>query len=194
MKILRQLKRVFTIIVYLICILFATFLFNQIITGCLGLEVGIFGSIFLAFSIITFLIPIGRDILGVHKYCRGVVLWFLLMLLTFTSIIIYHAIRNITKDVLVAEYFWESSIELHLRKNGTYRVFNTDWVTGYSYYGKYKIEGNNIIMLKKLKFGGSNIKDTLKYDYRGIHFKLDKEWKSINSGVMKIKKNELFKN
>ena len=168
------------------------FIFYQLITVGIGFEIILFGPLFITFSFIAFIIPVPFKVFDNTKRYRGIALWITLLSLTIPTLLAYEFLRNLSHEVLVAEFHWDDGIELHLRKNGSYKAINYGVAHAYQHYGRYKIDGNQII-IRHIEFGNAAIKDTLTYDSLGLHFKLEEEWEGITEGVMSIKKNELFK-
>jgi len=148
--------------------------------------------LFVIVSLFAFFIPVGFAPLGIKKPFRGIANWAIFIFITWLLIYGHDYAMNRSKVVLFADYYWNSGIDLYLRKNGTYKAVKTGWTTDGPKYGKYRIDGNRIILEGDLYIGIARMNDTLIYDSKGLHFKLDSEWKGIHGDVMAIQINELF--
>ncbi len=137
--------------------------------------------------------PVDYSSHKISAYFKGVVIWLVLMFLTYFIALSYDYVKNRSENVFIAEFSWEASIELFLRKNGTYKAINNNWLSSDLHYGRYKVDGNNIIIDGDLKFGNSKFQKTLVYDSLGLHFWLEEAWDNIDEGTMTVKMNELFK-
>lgn len=179
----------------LICIFSGGVLFYGWITVGIGIEALLFTPLFIFSSIIVFFTPIKHHLFGVEKYFRGVVIWLFAVILTTIILFTYNFLRNQSKDLLIADFYWDAGIELHLRENGTYKVINEDWMSGGVSYGKYKIEGDKILISGNLKLGISTLIDTLYLgaDSSSLNFKLEEEWKGLAEDQMHITKDLIFK-
>lgn len=151
-----------------------------------------FLPIFAVVSLIAFFIPVNFAPFRIKKPFRGLANWAMLMLLTWSVVYGHDYAMNRSKVVLFADFYWDSGIDFYLRENGTYKAVETGWTTEGPKYGKYRIDGNRIILEGDLYIGIARINDTLVYDSTGLHFQLDIKWKDIDSGVMTIQANKLF--
>src|SRR5690606_6965943 len=103
--------------------------------------------------------------------------------------------NNYSKNILVADFLWDSGITLKFKENGKFRAENSEWVAGSVSYGRYSMENSLIILHDNVKFGNINIMDTLHLSPDSTHliFRLDSRWEGIERGEMSIKKDHIFK-
>ncbi len=188
-----KLEDIPAIMLYALCIVTGSFVFYYIITPAGGLGFYVFFlPIFGVVSLITWFLPVSFAPLGIRKPFRGMANWATLMLLVCCAEYGYHYGMNRSKVVFHADFYWDAGIDLYLRENGTYKAIEDVSIGGDLKYGKYRIDGNRIILEGDLYIGNARMNDTLIYDSKGLHFKLDSEWKGIHGDVMVIQINELF--
>jgi hypothetical protein len=110
-------------------------------------------------------------------------------------ILTFFIYNNYSKDILVAEFYWDSGITLKFKENGKFRAENSEWVAGSVSYGRYSIQESMIILHDNVKFGNANIMDTLSLSTDSMHliFRLESEWEGIEGGEMSIKKDHVFR-
>ena len=181
------------IFLYGLCIICYGWLLYTSLTGQSGLgQPGVL-LFFIVLSLIVFVFPNDLPFFGLGRRFRGVAYWAILVLLTHCGVYSYYLLDNTSEDVLVAEFYWDAGIELHLRADGTYKALEKGLIGNELYYGRYRVEGDYLILEGTLHLGSSPLKDTLTYDSAFLHFQLEAPWKRINEGSMKIVMNELLK-
>ncbi len=190
---MKYLKVILAALSSLMSVVTGGFLFYQHITFGIGIELYFFGCIFILSSVVCFVLPLDYKLFELPKYSKGFVIWLMIMLTTIFTLWTYDFVKNLSKDVFVAKFYYDCGIELRLRENGTYKAINENWMSGFVSYGKYKVERHRIIVIdNSLTFGTSVIVDTLDYKGSQVFFRLENNWKEIKNGKMTVTKNELF--
>lgn len=192
---MKYLVPVMAIIIHLFCIFLGGILFYQWLTVGIGIEGVLLKPAFILLSVLGIIAYVQYDFSDNPKYIPGIAIWGLAMTLTFATLKTYNYLRNRSENILITKFYWDSGIDLYLRQNGSYKVVNTDWMSGYVSYGRYRIKENHIITNKNLNFGTVEMIDTLTLTSDSLHvyFRLNEEWKGISEGEMLIEMDSLFK-
>lgn len=180
------------IVLYATCIYAGGAIMYMFISGWPDFSILHLTPVFAILSLIIFFVPVNFALFGIKKQFRGLAYWAMLIFLTWSVLYGYNFLMNRSKVLLFADFYWDAGIDLYLRENGTYKAIERGWIHDELKYGKYRLEGNHVILSGALYIGISRMNDTLVYDSAGLHFKLDSQWKSINGGTMTVQVNEFF--
>lgn len=159
------------------------FVFYEYIATGIGILSIYLSKVFLLSSIIAIIIPAKTKIKCVHKNFTSLLIWIILMTATIGILFILNKIQNRSPTLFATEFYWEEGIDVTFRKNGTYRALNHYIFGGEITYGRYLLQDSMIILLDKMKFGNSNMNDTLLATGQGIFFTMEEPWR-IEEGTM----------
>lgn len=165
------------------CILSGGFIFHESTTigfGFLSLYLSI---VFLVSSIFSVTIPSKMKFKYIHKSLSSFFIWLISMTTIIGSLFIVNKINNISPILFSTEFYWEEGLNVEFRKNGTFRALNYHIMGGNVTYGRYKLQDSLIVLLDKMKFGKSNLNDTLIATEKGVFFTMENEWR-VNEGTM----------
>jgi hypothetical protein len=182
-KVVKNRVRVFFLVISLLC---GGFVFYEKLEGGFGLLSFYLSILFVISSIITILIPTKSKIRYVHKRVSSFLAWATSIALLFGSILITNSLRNSSPVLFSTTFYWEEGVDVEFRRNRTYKALNHNIFGGTTSYGKYKLEDSLIILEDKLKFGNSNMNDTLIASKNGVSFAMEQPWR-IDKGLMSYK-------
>lgn len=157
--------------------------YDYISIGFIGMVTIFLSVIFLFSSAITIIIPANIKFSFLNKSLNSFKIWIIVMTLTFLIVYVIDKVQNLSPILFSTSFYWEEGVDVDFRKNGTFRAFNQNLLGGGISYGKYEIKDSFIILLDKLKFGNSNMKDILVARKDGVFFTMVESWR-INEGVM----------
>ena len=188
-------KRYIRIFFLLLSVLSGGYAFYDYISlGFIGIVTIFLSVIFLFSSAITILIPANIKFSFLNKSLNSFKIWAIVMIFTFGTVYVIDKVENLSPILFSTSFYWEEGVDVDFRKNGTFRAFNQHILGGGISYGKYELKDSFIILLDKLKFGDSNMKDILVAKKDGVYFRMEEPWR-INEGVMsyKYEKENIFR-
>lgn len=184
-------------VAFLLCsssALVAGFLFYRWIAVGGGIEIILLGPLLIGLTVAAFLLPADVKWFGLPRPVRGMAYWLLAVAIAVALTGILYGSRNLSRTVLVADFYWDDGVEIYFRADGTFRAIEQHMIGLEHKYGRYRVEGGTIILEKNpVMLGISPFPDTLVYTNRGLHFWLDDESLTIRHGMMSVSRNRLFK-
>jgi len=153
----------------------AGFVFYEIITNTLGIFSVIMLPVLFISTLMAILLPAKRKFKNVHKFFSSFIIWTLIMSVTLLAVFAFVKLRD-SSEIIHAVSQYHSSLtptkdfDLDFRKNGTFKM-RSFYTTGEKVqYGKYKLEGDRIILLDDITSGIYKLNDTLVIQEKGIAF------------------------
>jgi len=171
-------------IIFLLCSVFCGgWIFYDYINDIVDFTVILVGPVFILLTILTILIPSYLKVTYINRFFSNFIRLFGTLFLILILIFIYNFARNNSSVIYSVKFFWEEGVDIEFRENNTFRARNSDMFSSSITYGDFIRENDKIILLDKIKFGKSNMNDTLIINENGIDFTLEKPWR-VSSGTL----------
>lgn len=171
-------------IIFLLSSLFCgSCIFYDYINDIVDFTIILIGPVFIVLSILTILIPSYYKVIYLNRFFSNFIRLFGALFIILSLVFIYDLARNSSPVIYSVKFFWEEEVDLEFRENNTFRARNSDMFSSSVTYGDYRRENDKIILLDNIKFGMSEMNDTLIINQKGIDFTLEKPWR-ISGGTL----------
>ncbi len=178
---MKQIIRKFFLITSLLC---SVYIFHELITVGFDFNSIYTYIIFIISSLLAILIPSKSKIQYVYEYFSSTAIWITSIAIVFGSISIIQKLRDLSPILFSTTFYNDIGVDVEFRRNGTYKALNYHLLGGNLTYGKFKLQDSLILLDGKLKFGSSNVTDTLIAKNMGLLFSLEKPYRKINKRTM----------
>lgn len=157
---------------------------KQITVGFEFLSIYLGVPCFIISSLIAVFISTKTKIKFIHKQLGGFIIWVTSITILICILTSINKLRNLSPVLFRTSIYYEVGLDVEFRKNGTYKALNHHILGGNLTYGKFKLQDSLILIEDKLKFGSSNMTDTLIAQSVGILFSLEKPYRGIDKGTL----------
>ncbi len=153
--------------------------------GLISIFIGV--PCFIISSLIAVFITTKTKIHFAHKRLGGFIVWITSITILICILTALNKMRNFSPILFSTSIHYEDGLDIEFRKNGTYKALNHNIVASHLKYGEYELQDSLILIEDKLRFGSSNMKDTLVAKKTGLLFTLEKPYGEINEKIMSYK-------